>query len=130
MRFSETKWCSFSLKCPCLPAVAGTLLMVVFLCNLSQNGTVLKTRAERRRGFSPEIYVGCGLVNKASTNETKVILLGYPRYPKLPNTGKWKNLMSLSFQIRVVFHRETTTKWRSLKYLVQFRTPSQVHTFG
>ena len=59
--------------------------MVVFLCNISQNGTVLKRRAERRRGFSPEIYVGCGLVNKASTNETKVILLGYPRYPKLPN---------------------------------------------
>ena len=103
------------------------LFACLFVCLVVR---FLKMRGKRRRGFSPEIYVGCHLVNKASTNETEVILLGYPRYPKLPNTGKWKNLMSLSFQIRVVFHRETTTKWRSLKYLVQFRTPSQVHTFG
>ena len=52
-------------------------------------------RGKRRRGFSPEIYVGCRLVNKASTNETEVILLGYPRYPKLPNRKVEKSDESL-----------------------------------
>ena len=44
--------------------------------------------------------------------------------------GKWKNLMSLSFQIRVIFHRETAIKWRPLKQLVQLWTPKAVHVFG
>ena len=42
-----------------------------------------------RWGLSPDIYVGCGLGYEAGPSVTKVLLLGYPRYPKVTFAQVW-----------------------------------------
>lgn len=86
---------------------------------------------KRRRGgfFSPEIYVGCGLVNKAPTNETRVILLGYPRYPNY-QISKWENVVTplfpnyfrsgSSFTGELLLSGDPTDTWYDFEPLAKF----------
>ena len=82
----------------------------------------------KRRCFSPEIYVGCGLVKNTQTNETEVILLGYPRYPNFQNFKQQKGKIGWfptfrsgsSFTGKLLLSGDPSNTWYNFEPLTKF----------